>query len=322
MIYNHKRNLMLTPIQKIRVTHILDGSLGIGHSMKNDERAHYCPFCHHAKRKLQVNITSGRWHCWVCDAKGKRIYNLLKKLDVSRSTLTEIKQIYGDTHYVHKKSDEPEIILQLPKEFVSLRLKPKGMNPLYLNVKAYATERGITNDDIIKHNIGYCNGGSFSGRIIIPSYDSDNQLNYFIARTIYPDVSFVYKNPPVSKNIIAFENQINWNDEIILVEGIFDALAIKRNVIPMFGKYLSRKLRDKILIEHPPLVTVCLDNDAVDGSVNIIEFLLKNDINVKFVRLPINTDPSIVGFVNMISLIKTSTNVDFSSLISLKIGLI
>jgi ribosomal protein L37AE/L43A len=50
--------------------------------MKNDEQAHYCPFCHHHKKKLQVNIKTQYWHCWVCDAKGRKIQRLLKRLHV------------------------------------------------------------------------------------------------------------------------------------------------------------------------------------------------------------------------------------------------
>ena len=40
-------------------------------------------------------------------------------------------------------------------------------------------------DDILKHNIGYCDEGKYSNRIIIPSYDSDGQLNFFVGRDFY-----------------------------------------------------------------------------------------------------------------------------------------
>jgi hypothetical protein len=42
------------------------------------------------------------------------------------------------------------------------------------------------------------------------------------------------------KNIIGFENMINWNVPIVLCEGAFDAIAIKRNAIPLFGKNISK----------------------------------------------------------------------------------
>ncbi len=37
-------------------------------------------------------------------------------------------------------------------------------------------------EDIIKYNIGFCNEGPYGGRVIIPSYDDNGKLNYFIAR--------------------------------------------------------------------------------------------------------------------------------------------
>ena len=86
---------MLSHHEKQEVINILNDVLGPGTSMKNDEQAHFCPFCHHHKKKLQVNIKTQYWHCWVCDAKGRKIQRLLKmnfafrsdKRIVTRSTI-------------------------------------------------------------------------------------------------------------------------------------------------------------------------------------------------------------------------------------------
>ena len=102
-------------------------------------------------------------------------------------------------------------------------------------VKKYLYERGLTNNDFIKYQIGYATSGDFGGRVIIPSFSESNQLNYFIARS-YDGNFYKYRNPEVSKDIIFFENLINWETPIILCEGVFDAMAIKRNAIPLLGK--------------------------------------------------------------------------------------
>ena len=81
---------MLSHHEKQSVINILDDILGVGTSMKNDEQAHYCPFCHHHKKKLQINLKTQKWHCWVCDAKGKRIQRLLKRLNVDSRKLKKI----------------------------------------------------------------------------------------------------------------------------------------------------------------------------------------------------------------------------------------
>ena len=43
----------------------------------------------------------------------------------------------------------------------------------------------IDDSDILKYNIGYCDDGLYSNRIIIPSYDSDGQLNFFVGRAFF-----------------------------------------------------------------------------------------------------------------------------------------
>ena len=49
----------------------------------------------------------------------------------------------------------------------------------------YLKHRGLTKVDILRYDIGYCSDGKYAGRIIIPSYDSNYELNYFVSRTIY-----------------------------------------------------------------------------------------------------------------------------------------
>ena len=59
------------------------------------------------------------------------------------------------------------------------------------------------------------------------------------------DVSLTYiygVGPKVSKDIIGFNLFINWNEPIVIVEGAFDAIAVKRNAIPLFGKVILDKL--------------------------------------------------------------------------------
>ena len=48
------------------------------------------------------------------------------------------------------------------------------------------------------------------------------------SRSVFTEEKFKYKNPPVSKNVIMFENQVNWKEPITLVEGVFDAMAVKK----------------------------------------------------------------------------------------------
>ena len=68
--------------------------------------------------------------------------------------------------------------------------------------------------------------------IIIPTYDADGRLNYFTARSFEKEPYVKYRIPPASRDVVPNEHLINWNVPVILCEGLFDAIAIKRNDNP------------------------------------------------------------------------------------------
>tara|TARA_B100001996_G_scaffold378859_1_gene363671 strand:+ start:1414 stop:2355 length:942 start_codon:yes stop_codon:yes gene_type:complete len=311
---------MLSQRDKSVIINILDEVLGVGTSLKGNEQSHHCPFCHHHKKKLQINLDTQQWHCWVCDAKGRKIQTLLRKLQVDSSKIRKIYEIYGDDYIVSTTStDEEKVELRLPSEFKSLLDTPKGINPLYRKVEQYVKNRGITKEDIIRYNIGYCDGGIYTNRIIIPSYDRDNRLNYFIARSVYEEEKFKYKNPPVSKNVTIFENQINWKEPITLTEGVFDAMAVKRNAIPLLGKFIPKTLMDSIYKNGVKKISVILDKDAQEQALYYVNYFMNNGITVTNV-LPTEKDASDMGFSKINKKLKTSESTGFSDIISQKLS--
>lgn len=268
--------------------------MGSSLSLAGDEHAFYCPFCHHHKQKLQINLKTQKWHCWVCNNGGKKLTSLLKKLDVDRKTISVVRNYYGDTP-MSSKVEEEAIVIHLPKEYISLLDTPSGFNPEYNQAIAYLERRGIDRKLIAKYNIGYCKDGVYARRIVIPSYDSNGNVNYFISRSYYENEKMKYKNPPVSKNIICLESHINWKEPIIFCEGIFDAISIKRNAVPLLGKFPSKKLVEKILTSKPKELTIALDNDAKAEAVKVSEYFRKQGINVKILYLK-EKDPSELGY--------------------------
>ena len=310
---------MLSHHEKQSVINILDDVLGPGTSMKGDEQAHYCPFCHHHKKKLQINLQSQKWHCWVCDSKGKRIQSLLRRLHVDSRKLKKIYEVYGDDYVVYSNNTEEEKVeLRLPNEFQSLLKKPKGVNPLFGKVKEYARKRGISQGDIKRYNMGYCDGGHYANRIIIPSYDNNNRLNYFIARSVFDEETFKYKNPPVSKNVIMFENQINWNEPITLVEGVFDAMAVKRNAIPLLGKFVPKTLNDTIYKKEVKNINILLDEDAQEQALRYTVQYQNQGITTKNIK-PTDKDASDMGFSEVNTKLKESEETQFVDIISQKL---
>ena len=182
---------------------LLEKVLMKSYQMKNGEHAFHCPFCNHHKKKLQVNTETQKWHCWVCNQGGHKIGILLRKLNAPKQIISEVLKILGDYRGVSKEKDEKtEYNVSLPQCYKPLW--EKSEDPLYKNAIHYLKQRGIGGTDILRYSMGYCTSNGYSNRIIIPSYDSDGKLNYFLARDMFPNSKFKYKNPPISKDMIGF----------------------------------------------------------------------------------------------------------------------
>ena len=277
--------------------------------------SYYCPFCNHYKRKLQVNLLTQKWHCWVCDNKGQTLSSLMKKSNAPAMSLKRIREIYGD-HKITTKLEFGREIVGLPEHY-----KPLHVNhgtPDYKNALHYVLNvRKLTPIDILRYQIGYCEEGPYAGMVIIPSYNEMNNLNYYVGRSYYDNATIRHKNPPVSKDIIGFENQINWKEPVIIVEGAFDAISSKRNAIPLFGKKILGNLRSKILTEKVQKLYIALDNDAFNDSVKEIEYFLNNGVEVYLVKLS-GKDPNEMGYVSMVEAINKADKVNFFDLIQFK----
>ena len=278
-----------------------------------EELAFYCPKCNHYKKKLTINIHKEFFHCWVCDFRGKSFYSLLKSLNASGEFYKLLCKNNKKRRY-KKTKDQPRI-LSLPESYKPL-YKP-STSFLYKRCLKYCIDRGLSIYDIIRYNIGYCDNGDFRDRIIIPSYDKNNKLNFFCGRDIF-NSKLKYKLCSSSKDIIGFESFINFNQSVNLVEGVFDAFSVRNNVVPLFGKTISNNLKLKLILKKPPRVNVLLDNDALEHSIKICQFLLQNKIKTHLVFLD-EKDPNEMGFEKINEYIKQSKEFTESELFKFKI---
>ena len=284
---------------------------------KANEYMYWSPFTSHHKPKLQINTQTQKWHCWVSNQGGHKLYQLFKKLKATSEQFNELTDLVGGFHSLSSNREKvKENIVRLPKEFKSLW--SNGSSIIGKHSRVYLNNRNVSNGDILRYGIGYCEEGMYSNRVIVPSYNSDGELNYFVGRDIY-EGGFKYKNPPVSKDVIGFDLFINWNEPIVLCEGVFDAIAIKRNAIPLFGKTIPKSLKRKIYEKKVKEIYILLDKDAISDAIKITDDLMKNGINVYFVSLS-EEDPSDMGFKKVINLIKDTKQTSFSDLMRMKLN--
>lgn len=263
------------------------------YSRSNKEYLFFCPFCKHHKKKLSVNFDKDKWKCWICNSSGNTISYLVKRFgDVDAKSrwskfdhLIDISNFEETLEFIFEHGEEKEETkIELPREYVSLNNKSPSLSGMI--AKQYLRQRDITEKHILKYSIGYCSSGEYAGRVVIPSFDIDGNINYFISRT-YEKHFIKYKNPPLNKSKIIFnELFLDFTEPITVVEGVFDAIIAGDNSVPLLGSSLSEgSLLFKRIIENQTPVYLCLDLDAKEKQFTIAEKLIKYGVEVKTVDI-------------------------------------
>lgn len=260
-----------------------------------------CPACAEekgvesdGKHNLAVNISiTGPglvYHCWRCGdtnhMKGG-IAGLIKRygggdlLKQYFNVLNEIKNsgMYDPTMFTGETSTfKEDTFVKLPETFRKLDLRYIGKGKL----ADYLAKRKITQDLIDKFNIGVTTWDEPKYqdrcRIIFPSYDENGFLNYWVGRdyTGYEKKRKYNNCLADKKQIVCFEDKIEWDADIYLTEGIFDAIHIPLNGVPLLGKTVNRDclLYHKLYQNANANVIIAIDADTDINEVKRIYKLL------------------------------------------------
>ena len=269
-------------MNKVAAKKILNETLGRGLD-RGSEILFQCPKCNHHKSKLSVNVSKNVFKCWICDYRGRSIRRLIRSFG-SYTQLQKWDEIFGrqdlerfDDLFAERGVERNDQTVDLPEEFISLCHSNIPKTGIY--ARNYLKSRGISTEQILKWKIGYCFSGEYRNRIIVPSFNDDGNVSYFVARSYNGD-TYKYKNPRASKNIVFNELYVNWNEDLILVEGVFDAINAG-NSVPILGSTLrtDSSLIKKIVYNDTP-VYIALDPDAAEKERKVIKTLLKYDVEL------------------------------------------
>lgn len=241
------------------------------------------------KGNLEINYSRHVYKCWACGEtlgthgplgklfdkfgtkKQKKVYDLIKPEEL-------------------KQEDKKKVWLRLPEGYMTF----EDSNPRFIpHIEAYnyLKSRGVTDEIIKKYKIGYTVKGDFAYRIIVPSYNSEGQLNYYVARA-WTSKKMKYKNPSVPKDEIIFnEGLIDWNRDIYLVEGAFDSFFLD-NPLVMLGKKMSKLIFENLYNKANANIIVCCDGDAWNDGLKIYHELNGGRLynKIKIVKLPKDKD--------------------------------
>ena len=212
-----------------------------------------CPFCGGTgKGNLEINFPKGLYNSWCCPEHSGRLSSLIKEFGtelILKQYFDEIKAIRETRLYQLNFNDIKifdEILFELPKCCVPI--DKEKHNEAY----DYLIQRGLNDDDIKKHKI-YCTGNrcnkctsnckyrySIRNRIVFTNRHF-GKINYWVGR-LYKESKYQtkYLLPSNSnkKEIIWGYDNIQWDGEVRLVEGILDSYVVP-NSIPILGKKLN-----------------------------------------------------------------------------------
>lgn len=280
----------------------LENILGKGKHTAKSNYAFFCPKCKHRKPKLEVNLQTHRYHCWTCDPifKGQTIRSLLNKLNIPKDRIAHILSYIKEDNLGAPREIKENHVVSLPNEYKPLY---SGSGIIYNQAKKYVKSRGVTDDDIIKYGIGYCDEGKYANMIVIPSYDKNANLNYFVARSFNSFNKHTHSGPICDKEqVIGFELFINWDVPIIICEGGFDAISIRRNCIPLFGKSIPLALMKKLVVPEVRTIYLALDKDALKRSLDYAQQLINLGKEVYLINMD-DKDPNKMGFEQFTNLL-------------------
>jgi len=309
-----------------KLYNILTVFLGESKSGYSDGQMQYqfpCPHCiekygyqEARKYNLEVSFTKGGvYQCWKCSSEGDdimhgsikkliRLFGNEKLLDEYVNVIHSIRN--SELYKLHFSDFDKAIIekeeLKFPSTFKLFKKDEKN----HYGALKYLQNRGIGWDIIERFKIGYTlreeddKMKKYSYRVIIPSYNSIGELNYWVGRDYLPkNPKFErtkYSNPKAEKKEIIFnEDKIQWDADITLVEGAFDHIVVP-NSIPLLGKALDKdyKLYWDIITKANAKINVWLDNDIIDNGKNIYALLNHGKLynKIRFIYTDLGKDPS------------------------------
>ena len=305
-----------------KLKNILDTILGESKQELDDsmQLEYPCPCCVEKygtgeihKYNLSLSLSKNVFQCWKCSSEGEDMHGSITKLikmygnnsllDEYKNTIRSIRD--SELYKLHFNNNDFNIDtsiiqredLKFPSSF---KFFEKG-KPFNKGAMRYLNERGIGWDIIERYKIGYTEReeenkkGSF--RIIIPSYNSFGELNYWVGRDYLPKsdkfpARIKYDNPKVEKNDIIFnEEKLVWDADITLVEGPFDHIVVP-NSVPLLGKALNNgyKLYWDLITKANANVNIMLDADAKDTALEIYKLLNHGRLYDKVRIIPVEDD--------------------------------
>lgn len=286
----------------------------------------WCPWCKpndKQKRKLFIRVSDGVWHCWVCGQKSRSMWSLLRHVGASQDILKECDATYGmHSHRVASHEDATRVLDVTLPPMTRLLVTCSDVDPDVVAVKRYVLQRGLSERDMWYFKLCVSDDFKWRRRVIVPSFDADGKLNYFVGRTIDDGVIPRYKNVKVDRVGIVFnELNVDWKSRLTLCEGPFDLFKCGQNATCLLGSDISENgaLLSNI-VRHETPVTLMLDADMMSKKVpKIVKMLQSYDVDVTVAALPVDKDPGSMSKDAVEECVKAASAMSWESMLREKL---
>lgn len=247
-----------------------------------------CPTASQKKKlKLAVRLDDGRYHCWVCGTKGGNVARLVRRFcrdgvdDVLRAFPLTQRKFADDI--VEAKRDE----VHIPPGFKLMAQHLSTDVPQFRNVIEYVRRRGVTEDDMWRYKLGFSLDEKFVERVIIPSFDANGELNFYMSRAISKRKFPRYVNASTKKHTMVFnELDVDWDSELVLTEGAFDVLNCPVNATCLLGNTMDKGfLVFRRIVENGTPIVLALDAEEKLNTKKIAKLLYSYGISVRIMSM-------------------------------------
>lgn len=290
---------VVTLSDKVR---FIEQCFGAGRLARNSKNMDVrCPICDPkdpSKKKLAIRIDDDRNHCWTCGWRAHTLAPLLRKYS-TLERLNEYREKFMTAEERERSrrcmivdvQDEPKR-LELPND--SKLLVMAGNEPDARAAWRYVADRGLTERDMWYFKLCVSDEGRWRRRVIVPSFDAMGQLNYFVARAIDRSRQPRYDNPDHDKLPVIFnEINVDWTQQLVICEGVFDMFKCIDNTVPLLGSDLNEQsvLFNMIIANGTP-IALALDGDMWETkTLKMAKKLADYDVSVVLVDTRSFGDP-------------------------------
>jgi DNA primase len=294
-----------------------------------------CPFHKEKTPSFTVSPDKGIFYCFGCHQGGNALNFLMKNEHLTfQEALENLARRYGVTIRQGAGSSRPRAFDALGKleEYYHRALKgsarardyltKRGIGPETIDefklgfsdparsgFRQFLSNTGIGMDIFLSTGVVRIRDGEpydiFRGRVIIPIRDTNGRTMAFGGRAIQADALPKYINSPESQvftkrstlfGIDRTRKAISETDEVLVVEGYFDLIALYRsgftNAVASLGTAITEEQVVKIR-QYTNNITLMLDGDeaGIKSALRLIPMVSELDANCKVVLLPPDEDP-------------------------------